>query len=139
MNIHYNGEIPSSEQAFALFEATGWNVVYKISEREYEQVLRESWYTVSAYDGDKLVGIGRMTSDGILHAMIYDMIVNPEYQGKGIGTEILKRLVDFCHSRRIRDIQLFCAWGKQPFYEKNGFSARPDNAPGMQYRPDYET
>jgi GNAT superfamily N-acetyltransferase len=137
MNIRYNSEMPSSEQAFVLFENTGWNEAYKITESEYKQVLLASWHVVCTYDGEKLVGIGRMTSDGIVHAMIYDMIVDPAYQRQGIGTEILKRLVDFCCSQRIRDVQLFCARGKRIFYEKNGFTARLDDAPGMQYRPDY--
>jgi hypothetical protein len=34
----------------------------------------------------------------------------------------------------IRDIQLFCARGQRAFYEKRGFVARPDDAPGMQYK-----
>lgn len=139
MNIRYNSEIPSSEQAFVLFENTGWNEVYKITESEYEHVLQACWYMVCAYEREKLVSMGRMVSDGILHAMIYEMIVDPAYQGQGIGTQILKRLVDHCRSKRIRDIQLFCARGKRPFYEKNGFTARPDDAPGMQYRPDYRS
>jgi GNAT superfamily N-acetyltransferase len=137
MNILYTTEIPPRDQFFSLFQTTGWNNEYKLTAEELHQALLASWHVVCAYDGEKLVGIGRMTSDGIVHAMIYDMIVDPAYQGQGIGTEILKRLVDHCRSHRIRDIQLFCARGKRIFYEKNGFTARLDDAPGMQYRPDY--
>jgi GNAT superfamily N-acetyltransferase len=63
-----------------------------------------------------------------------EMIVLPAYQGQGIGGEILRRLVGKCQQAGIRDIQLFCAHGKRAFYEKRGFFARPDDAPGMQYR-----
>jgi GNAT superfamily N-acetyltransferase len=66
--------------------------------------------------------------------MVYDMIVLPAYQGQGIGGVILDRLVEKCRAAGIRDIQLFCARGKRSFYEKRGFIARPDEAPGMQYR-----
>jgi len=93
-----------------------------------------SWHTVSAYDGDRLAGFGRMICDGVVHALILDMIVLPEYQRKGIGTAILSRLMERCTEAGIRDIQLFSARGKAGFYEKNGFSRRPDDAPGMQIR-----
>jgi GNAT superfamily N-acetyltransferase len=60
------------------------------------------------------------------------MIVYPEYQGKGIGTEILHRLIKKYMDNNIKNIQLFCAKSKRKFYEKLGFIARPDDAPGMQ-------
>ena len=97
-------------------------------------MLANTWYMLAAYDGQQLVGFGRMVSDLVLHAMIYDMIVLPAYQGQGIGGEILERLVTKAQQTGIRDIQLFCARGKRSFYEKRGFVARPDEAPGMQYR-----
>jgi GNAT superfamily N-acetyltransferase len=137
MDLRYTTDIPPRDQFYALFQTTGWNDTYQLTAEEYAHVLQASWHMVCAYDGEKLVGFGRMVSDGIVHAMIYDMIVDPAYQGQGIGTEILARLVEYCRSLRIRDIQLFCARGKRLFYEKNGFTTRPDDAPGMQYRPTY--
>jgi len=134
MSILYTHDIPTRDQFYALFQTTGWNDTYQLTAHELEQALQSSWYVVCAYDGDKLVGFGRLVSDGIVHAMIYDMIVDPAYQGQGVGTQILKRLVEYCRAAHIRDIQLFCARGKRPFYEKNGFTARPDDAPGMQYK-----
>ena len=97
------------------------------------QALRSSWYVLSAYDGEQLVGFGRLVSDGILHAMIYELIVLPEYRCRGIGGQILEKLVDKCREAGVRDIQLFCARGKRAFYEKRGFAVRPEDEPGMQY------
>jgi len=132
--IVYRAEIPRQDQFFALFETTGWNLNYRATPAELSQMLANTWYMLAAYDGDRLVGFGRVVSDLVLHAMIYDMIVLPVYQGQGIGGEILSRLVEHCRQAGIRDIQLFCARGKRFFYEKRGFVARPDEAPGMQYR-----
>ncbi len=132
--IEYRAEIPNQEQFFALFETTGWNLNYKAIPQELSEMLANTWYMLAAYDGGQLVGFGRVVSDLVLHAMIYDMIVLPDYQGQGIGGEILARLVEKCQQQGIRDIQLFCARGKRPFYENRGFFARPDDAPGMQYR-----
>jgi len=61
------------------------------------------------------------------------LIVAPDYQECGIGKKILTELVSKCKSAAIPDIQLFCAKGKEKFYLKNGFKARPADAPGMEF------
>lgn len=135
MTIFYSNEIPPIEKYFKLFETTGWNNKFKLTKQELEKAVSNSYITVSAYDDNYLVGFGRLVSDGILHAMIYEMIVHPDYQSKGIGKKILSILIKKCEEDNIRDIQLFCAKDKKAFYEKNGFVVRPDDAPGMQYQP----
>ena len=134
MTIRYSEQLPDKQQYFELFLTTGWNQQYQASPEEVEQANRNSWLTVSAYDGDKLVGFGRVVTDFVLHAMIFDMIILPAYQGQGIGTMVLEKLVKKCKDHGIRDIQLFCAKGKRGFYEKNGFEVRAEDAPGMQLR-----
>jgi hypothetical protein len=49
-----------------------------------------------------------------------------------VGAELLRRIVERMVERGITDVQLFAAAGRRPFYERNGFVTRPDNAPGMQ-------
>jgi ribosomal protein S18 acetylase RimI-like enzyme len=68
-----------------------------------------------------------------MHAMIYEVIVAPEFQQQGYGTQIVELLVNKCLAANIHDIQIFSAPGKQSFYEKLGFVIRPPNAPGMDY------
>lgn len=133
MNIDFRTEIPDPDHFWELYQTTGWNEEYRLSPNDLIQALRSSWYTLGAYDGERLVGFSRLVSDGVLHAMIYEMIVLPEYQGRGIGGEILKKLVEKCNEAGVRDIQLFCARGKRGFYERHGFVARSADAPGMHY------
>jgi GNAT superfamily N-acetyltransferase len=127
-------QLPNKDEYFTLFETTGWNEEYQLDPDDLERANNNSWLVVSAYDGDKLVGFGRVVTDHVMHAMIFDMIVLPQSQDRGIGTMILARLVDRCLALGIKDIQLFCAKGKRAFYEKNGFEARMEDAPGMQLR-----
>jgi len=138
MAIDYCVVMPSQQQFWDLFHTTGWNDTYHLSPQELFRAISSNWYVVSVFDGDKLVGFGRVVSDGILHAMIYEMIVLPEYQRQGIGAHILHMLIHRCLEANIRDIQLFCARGKRQFYEKLGFVARADDAPGMQYDDKYQ-
>jgi ribosomal protein S18 acetylase RimI-like enzyme len=133
MTFHYSSTPPPPQDFSVLFSTTGWNEEYHLTTEELMSAISKSWRTVAVYDDERLVGFGRIVSDGILHAMIYDLIVHPEYQGRGIGDEMLKRLVASCRAAGIRDIQLFCARGKREFYEKRGFRARADDAPGMDH------
>jgi GNAT superfamily N-acetyltransferase len=132
MKIDYREEIPSAPAFAALFDTTGWNKTFHLSADELKDSLQHSWYAVSAYDGDHLVGFGRVLSDGVLYAVLCDLIVVPSHQTRGIGSEILARLVEQCTSAGIRTIQLFSAAGKTAFYGQRGFEARPADAPGMR-------
>ena len=134
MKITLSEQLPDKNEYFSLFVTTGWNENYKASPDDLERVNQNSWLVVSAYDENTLVGFGRVVTDYVLHAMIYDMIVLPDYQGRGIGTRIIETLVNRCKEQGIRDVQLFCAKGKRAFYERNGFEVRAEDAPGMQLR-----
>lgn len=134
MDITYSVVLPNKKDFYDLFLSTGWNDEFKLNSDELERAISKSYFTVSAYNGEFLVGFGRIVSDGIIHAMIYEMIIHPDYQRRGIGTEILNRLIQKCKEDKIRDIQLFCARGKKEFYKKHGFVSRPEDAPGMQYQ-----
>lgn len=135
-SITYTDTRPDSKAYHALFETTGWNSTYLVNAADLERALGHSHFIVAAYEETKLVGVGRVVSDGVLYAMIYDMIVAPSHQGQGIGTMILSRLIDKCHAAGIREIQLFSAKGKTLFYQKRGFIKRPADAPGMRLEKD---
>ena len=134
MTISYRTELPSTDQFARLYETTGWNEDNHLSPSELGRALQGSWYAVAAYDGERLVGFGRVVGDGVMYAMIHDMIVAPDFQGRGIGTHILEMLVKQCEDTKIRGIQLMSARGKREFYEHHGFVVRPEDGPGMQYR-----
>jgi ribosomal protein S18 acetylase RimI-like enzyme len=126
--------LPSREEFGRLFNSTGWNNEYRLDDDRLFEAIKQSWYAISAYHFETLVGFGRIICDGVLHAFIVDVIVLPEYQSKGIGRALMEHLMEYCRSRNIRDIQLFCANGKVAFYEKLGFVKRPENAPGMELK-----
>ncbi len=132
MDIVLTASLPTQQEYFELFETTGWNGDYNLTSEELYNSIQNSSYCISAYDDDKLVGFGRMLSDGVAHAVLFDVIVLPEIQGNGIGKRITNKLLEVCKSNEIRDIQLFCAKGKIGFYEKFGFKKRPDDSPGME-------
>ena len=127
----FSEKLPDQDQFFDLFETTGWNTKYELSREELFLALKNSWYSISVYDNKELVGFGRIICDGVVHALILDVIVSPEKQGEGIGKEIMNKLTTKCKNHSIRDIQLFSAKGKAGFYEKLGFEVRKKDSPGM--------
>ncbi len=79
----------------------------------------KSYLTCFAFDDSRLVGMGRAISDGEYQAAIYDVVVLPEYQGRGIGKDIMKQL----HGRlSVETIILYAVPGKEVFYQKLGYN-----------------
>ncbi|MCF7793735.1 MAG: GNAT family N-acetyltransferase [Candidatus Cloacimonetes bacterium] len=138
MKIDFKNDLPEADQFYDLFITTGWNEDYKLTSSELYLALQNSYYVVCAYHKDEFVGLGRMLSDGIAHAVLFDVIVSPKFERNGIGSKIMKNLMTKCKELKIRDIQLFCADGKIEFYKKFGFVSRPQNAPGMEIRLRYK-
>ena len=132
--IIFKETLPDIKEYWNLFQTTGWNQDYNFSVQDLANAIQNSWYSMSIYDSDKLIGFGRVIADGVHHALIVDLIIHPDYQSKGFGSRLLDKLVSKCKKNKIRDIQLFSAGDKYAFYEKFGFEKRPNNAPGMQLR-----
>jgi GNAT superfamily N-acetyltransferase len=71
-------------------------------------------------DGDRVVGFAQAISDGELFAFIPLIEVKAEYQGRGIGSELLNRLMTRLEGHY--GIDLLCDPGLKPFYEKAGMT-----------------
>ena len=87
--IIFDEKAPQIDKYWNLFLTNGWNEEYNFSIKELHKSLLNSWYQVSAYKENNLIGSGRVISDGIHHALIVDLIVHPDYQRKGIGSKLL--------------------------------------------------
>ena len=82
-------------------------------------VFTNSMFRCFVYEDGKLIGAGRALADGIDASYLCDIAVHPDYQGRGLGKEIVTRLRDL--SRNHRKIILYAAPGKDQFYLKLGF------------------
>lgn len=83
-------------------EAVDWNRVsgllahYGLSNLDADtqkKVFENSYAVVFIFDDDKLVGFGRAISDGICQAAIYNIALDEAYHGKGLGKDIVNKLV----------------------------------------------
>lgn len=78
-----------------------------------------SFVVCSAYASEKIVGFGRAISDGEYQSAIYDVVVLPEYQGRGVGKLIIESLLE--HLPEHATTLIYAVPGKLVFYEKHGF------------------
>lgn len=126
-NITYSThkKLPT-DQVVALYQANDWSSS-KIPETLLP-ALRDSHSLVSAWDGEKLIGLGNAISDGHLVVYYPHLLVLPQYQGHGIGAKILSLL----KSRYEKfHMHMLTADGKAiEFYQKNGFE-RAGNTQAM--------
>lgn len=85
------------------------------------EMLKHTDLAISAWDGDRLIGFGRVLTDYVYRASIWDMIVDPAYQGQDIGREIMDRILNH---PSLSHVELFwlCTRRMQEFYKKLGFT-----------------
>jgi ribosomal protein S18 acetylase RimI-like enzyme len=94
-------------------------------------LLRGSSHVVVAREGERVVGFVTAISDGVLSAYIPLLEVLPEYQGRGIGAELVRRLLGRLDGLYMVD--LCCDEDVVGFYERLGLS-RWDAGMGLRNR-----
>lgn len=87
--------------------------------------LEHSIFRVGIYDGEKIIAMARMIGDCGLCYYIKDVVVRPEYQGRGIGRMLMEALLRFIRENGVSGtdvaVELCAMPEKMPFYEKFGF------------------
>lgn len=122
MNIRYTDERCFNElQLQELFKSVNW-----LSANYPERLLKalnncETVFT--AWDGDNLIGLINAIDDGELTAYVHYLCVNPNYQKKGIGSELVSMIKE-----KYKDYLYITLVAENPplvgFYEKNGFKLK---------------
>lgn len=112
-----------------LYQANKWSAADK-PEQLYQGLIN-SHSLVTAWEEERLIGLGNAISDGHLVVYYPHMLVHPDYQGQGIGAMILARLQE-----RYQDfhMQMLTADGRAvDFYRKHGFAKAGATVPMWIY------
>jgi GNAT superfamily N-acetyltransferase len=136
MSIFYTDKITTADYA-VLETAVGWGY----NPEQLEACINGSAYVTAAYDdgegGAKIIGAARIVWDGGDDAFLKDVAVLPQYQGRGVGKELVLRVINFL-KETIRDgwdinLDLIAASGRWGFYEKLGFGIQSSKDGGTAH------
>ena len=128
---HMNQEITytnniSIEGYNALRKSVDW---IQVAPKRAAIALKNTFYLCVAMCGEEPVGMTRIVSDGGYTYFITDVIVNPAYQGRHIGTELISRTLDYIRKDVMEGetvmVSLMSAFERETFYRRFGFHQRP--------------
>lgn len=106
-------------------------------EREAAEIgLKNSLYSVMLFDAAKPVGMGRLVGDRGLFVQVTDIVVHPDYQGRGLGQKIMAALVKHIETELPPSIyvSLIADVPANRLYEKFGFRETAPASLGMARR-----
>jgi ribosomal protein S18 acetylase RimI-like enzyme len=119
-----------------LCDAVGWA---RRPLRKVKKALEFSFLVVSMWEikanSRKLIGFARATSDRAFNATIWDVVVHPTFQKKGLGKALMKYTIKKLRSEDISNITLFADPHVLDFYRSLGFVLDPEGIKGMFWYP----
>ena len=101
-----------------LREAVGWNRMQDC----YQNPKMYSYYHIAAYDQAHLIGYIDCVSNGVTDAYIQDLMVHPDYQGNGLGTQLMNRMISHLRDQNIYMVSVIYDSILVPFYQRFGFT-----------------
>jgi len=118
MKVSFSNSIENVEwsRMKEIYHSVGWT---NHNEEKIKKVFQSSNVVAIAYDEDNISGFGRALSDGVFNAAIYDVVVDEQYQNKGIGQKVIKNLL--AQLDDISCVHLVSTAGNEEFYRKAGF------------------
>ena len=108
------------DQLINLYTSVGWNS-YTQNPRQLQKAIANSLLAIGAYDHNQLVGLIRVVGDGLTIIYIQDLLVNPAYQRRGIGTKLMNSVLKKYNSVRQKVLLTENSFKTRMFYESCNF------------------
>ena len=123
-------ESPSATEFNALRNKIGWGL---LPDSLVTSSMAKSLFHVVVRHQDKSVGMGRVIGDGAMYFYVQDVVVDPDYQGKGIGQRLMEQIELYLqeHAQKGATIGLLAAQGKEEFYTRFAYMKRNGDPLGL--------
>jgi aralkylamine N-acetyltransferase len=119
-----------------LCDAVGWS---RRPIRKVRKAIQHSFVVVCMWEQRgsyrRLIGFGRATSDQAFNATIWDVVVHPDFQGKGLGKSLMRQMIKELRREDISNVTLFADPHVVSFYRELGFVSDPEGIKGMFWYP----
>ncbi len=118
------------DKIIKLYKANNWSSAEKPT--ELYNALINSHSLITAWDKDRLIGLGNAISDGYLVVYYPHLLIHPNYQRKGVGQMIMNKMLE---KYKNFHMQMLTADGKSiDFYQKIGFVRAGETQPMWVYK-----
>ncbi|MFZ4639079.1 MAG: GNAT family N-acetyltransferase [Nodosilinea sp.] len=120
-----------------LCNAVGWA---RRPIRKVRKAIQHSYLVITMWEQRgsrrRLIGFSRATSDHAFNATIWDVVVHPSFQGRGLGRELMQQMIRKLRHEDISNVTLFADPQVVEFYKGLGFMPDPEGIKGMFWYPD---
>ena len=104
-------------QVGQLREAIGWDARLD----KYQRILGNTYLCVACFFKGSLVGYVDVVSDGVDDAYVRDLMVHPEHQRQGIGSKLIRMVIEAMRPRGIKMLSVILEPDQADFYRQAGF------------------
>lgn len=111
------------EQLHKLFQAAAFWAKDR-RPQELAIAIANSDPVITVWDHDRMIGFARATSDGIYRATIWDVVIDPAYQGLGLGRKLVETVIAHPKVNPVERVYLMTTH-QQEFYKRIGFTENP--------------
>ena len=120
-------------QLIKLFNSAAiWAKNRKIEELEI--AIANSSPVVTVWDSKQMIGFGRATSDSIYRGTIWDIVINQNYQGGGLGRKLVQTILSHPQMSHVERVYLMTTY-KQKFYQRIGFQYNQSTTMILENQP----
>ncbi len=116
-------------------EAVGWDAI-DAGDEELQAALDRTWNVTARSADGRLAGLVRVLDDGVVYASVWDLIVVPELQRRGVGRALFDHTVARIRARHL--VSLVATPAGTPLYRSAGFAEESPGAIAMFRRPEQE-
>ncbi|PHM51572.1 GNAT family N-acetyltransferase [Xenorhabdus sp. KK7.4] len=120
--------LPTAQEYIILRERAGLSAK---SIKAAEKGLPNSLFSICLRDEGKLIGMGRVIGDGACFFEIVDIMIDPDYQSKGLGKTVMNRIDVWLETQALPGSYVSLIADKPEFYEKMGYKLTSPQAQGM--------
>jgi hypothetical protein len=126
LNAGASGSSSSSNGGSSSSSSNGGSRSSGQNGQQQQQQAQQAQQAQPEVQSEHLIGLARVTSDHAFNATIWDVLVDPEFQGQGLGKALVEQMVRCLLRRDITNITLFADSKVVEFYRALGFEADPD-------------
>jgi len=110
------------QELHVMYQDEWWTKGRSLEDVKTMLVNSDIIFGVVVQPSNRLIGFVRVLTDTIFKAMVYDLIVHPDYRNEDIGTFIMSTLLNHSQLKSVNHIDLQCLNRLSPFYKQCGFT-----------------